>query len=267
MRSLGRRPESLGRLLGWGCLVLVCCLSFGCSRKAPPPPVPTPPGTPPPIGTQKPYRINGVWYYPIPSAEGYREKGLASWYGRDWHGRLTSNGERYDMYALTAAHKILPMNTHVKVTHLRTGRSIVVRINDRGPFVPGRIIDLSYEAARQLGIQREGVAPVLVEAVRVASPVQVAGGTSWRVDPVRSYREGHFAVQVGSFRDRANAQRLRQVLADHAGGVYIRQVELDAGTFYRVQVGSYRNLDAANETALDLRRRGYGDAFVVAVED
>ncbi|SMC19188.1 rare lipoprotein A [Desulfacinum hydrothermale DSM 13146] len=252
--------------MGWACVLVLCCLSLACSHKAPPPAPPVP-GAPPPIGTQKPYQINGVWYYPIPNAEGYREKGLASWYGADWHGRRTANGERYDMHAMTAAHKTLPMNTHVKVTHLKTGRSVVVRINDRGPFVRGRIIDLSYEAARRLGLQKEGVAPVLVEAVRVASPVQVAGVTSWRLEPRRSYREGHFVIQVGSFRERANALNVRRRLLPLGRHIFIRQVNLGGETFYRVQVGIYRKLDAADAMAGDLRRRGFADAFVVAVEE
>ncbi len=132
-------------------LMAVVVLGAGCASKKPPSPGTLPPGTPPPLGTQRPYQINGVWYYPIPSAEGFREEGYASWYGRDFHGRATACGEPFDMYAMTAAHKILPIGTHVKVTDKRTGRSIIVRINDRGPFVAGRIIDLSYEAARAFG--------------------------------------------------------------------------------------------------------------------
>lgn len=113
----------------------------------------------------KPYTIRGVTYYPLISARGFRETGIASWYGPGFHGRRTANGERYNMYAMTAAHKILPLNTTVRVTNLRTGRSIHVRINDRGPFVPGRVIDLSKAAAARLGILAAGTGRVRVEAI------------------------------------------------------------------------------------------------------
>ena len=117
------------------------------------------------IGGGRPYTIRGVTYYPLVSARGFRETGIASWYGPGFHGKRTANGERYNMYAMTAAHKLLPMNTTVRVTNLRTGRSIHVRINDRGPFIPGRVIDLSKTAAARLGILAAGTGRVRVEAI------------------------------------------------------------------------------------------------------
>ena len=108
--------------------------------------------------TQKPYVINNKRYYPIPSAEGYIENGIASWYGGKFHGRKTSNGETYDMHSMTAAHKTLPMNTTLLIKNLDNGKSTVVRINDRGPFVQGRIVDLSFKAAQSLGIAQKGIA-------------------------------------------------------------------------------------------------------------
>ena len=117
--------------------------------------------------TQRPYKVFGVWYYPLPSAAGFVEEGRASWYGPGFHGRLTSNGESYDMHALTAAHKTLPLGTHVKVTRTDNGRSVVVRLNDRGPFVDERIIDLSRAAAQQLGMIGPGTAPVRLEVTQV----------------------------------------------------------------------------------------------------
>lgn len=248
-------------------LVIVALIGSGCAPKKPPSPGALPPGTPPPLGTQKPYQINGVWYYPIPSAEGFREEGYASWYGRDFHGRSTACGEPFDMYAMTAAHKILPIGTHVKVTDKRTGRSIIVRINDRGPFVAGRIIDLSYEAARALGIHNDGIAPVVVEAVRVTTPVLVAGsGPSWQVEPVRPYRQGPFAVQVGSFQNADNAQRLKKEMAKRYGEAAVRTASVEGSLFYRVQVGHFTDLDRAQQSVETFQRQGYRDAFVIALE-
>ena len=116
-------------------------------------------------GTYKPYTVMGQTYYPLGSADGYAENGVASWYGPGFHGRLTANGERFNMHALTAAHTRLPLGTRVRVTHLGTGASLIVRINDRGPFVKDRVIDLSHEAARRLGVIRKGSARVRLEAL------------------------------------------------------------------------------------------------------
>lgn len=121
---------------------------------------------PPPGGPYgKPYTVRGKTYYPLLSAKGFKETGVASWYGPGFHGRLTANGERFNMHALTAAHTRLPLGTRVRVTHLGTGASLIVRINDRGPFVKDRVIDLSHEAARRLGVIRKGSARVRLEAL------------------------------------------------------------------------------------------------------
>lgn len=254
------------RVLGVS-LVIAALTGSGCAPQKPPSSGALPSGTPPPLGTQKPYQVNGVWYYPIPSAEGFREEGYASWYGRDFHGRSTACGEPFDMYAMTAAHKILPIGTHVKVTDKRTGRSIIVRINDRGPFVAGRIIDLSYEAARALGILNDGIAPVVVEAVRVITPVLVAGSTpSWQVEPVRPYRQGPFVVQVGSFHHADNAQRLKKVMAKRYGEAAVRAAFVDGTLYYRVHVGHFTDLDRALQSMENIQRQGYRDAFVIALE-
>ena len=119
------------------------------------------------VGKRKvgnPYTIMGKWYYPINSSEGYSEKGIASWYGEEFHGKKTANGEIYNMYSMTAAHTTLPLPTYVRVTNLENGRHIKVRVNDRGPFLRGRLIDMSYAGARALGFSQQGTAPVLVEA-------------------------------------------------------------------------------------------------------
>ncbi|PPR19388.1 MAG: RlpA-like protein [Proteobacteria bacterium] len=115
--------------------------------------------------TGNPYQILGKTYYPLKSSEGYRRKGIASWYGKDFHGKKTANGETYNMYAMTAAHPTLPIPTYVRVTNIENGLSTIVRVNDRGPFLRGRIIDLSYAAASTLGMAEKGKSPVLLEAL------------------------------------------------------------------------------------------------------
>ena len=144
------------------------------------------------------YVVLGVRYHVMDSAEGYVERGLASWYGPKFHGKKTSSGEVYDMHQVTAAHKTLPLQTWVKVTHLDTGRSITVRVNDRGPFVKGRIIDLSYQAALTLGTTGEGVAPVEVRTIRGPDMATQAAE--------------HRFLQLGAFAIRGNAEAFVQKL-------------------------------------------------------
>ena len=147
-------------------LVSLSLLLAACAKNYAPPAQVAPPG----LKTQKPYQINGIWYYPLSSAEGYVEDGLASWYGPGFHSKRTACGEPYNMWADTAAHKTLPLGTYVKVTNLGNGRTTVLRINDRGPFVAGRIIDLSAKGAEDLGCRMKGLARVRVEAVQVCCP-------------------------------------------------------------------------------------------------
>jgi rare lipoprotein A len=115
----------------------------------------------------KPYRVDGVWYQPMEKGEDFRQRGIASWYGKQFHGRKTSNGETYNMYGLSAAHKTLPLGTWVRVRNLTNDRSVELRINDRGPFVRGRVIDLSYGAAKKLGVVGPGTAKVEVVALGI----------------------------------------------------------------------------------------------------
>jgi len=249
----------LPRQIGIGSLVVL--LLAGCASKPP-----APPTSVPGFRTQRPYQISGVWYYPLPSAEGYDEEGLASWYGLEFHGKPTSCGEPYDMYAMTAAHKTLPLGTYVKVTNQRNGRSVILRINDRGPFVSGRIIDLSSRAAQELGSATPGLAPVRVEAVQVAAEQQIAGSTYWKVDPLPSFRYGLFAVQIGSFRDQNNANRLKEKMQKGYTTIQILPFSDLDGYRYRVQVGAYRDIFLAQEEMRRLRSNGFADAFVVAME-
>lgn len=182
------------------------------------------------------YEVYGVRYSVMKSSVGYKERGVASWYGKKFHGRRTSSGERYDMYKMTAAHKSLPLPTIVRVTNLNNGKSIVVRVNDRGPFVKNRIIDLSYSAAIALDMTREGTAMVEVQALTAAkaqekiapSPVAAPAG-----DPA-----GSMYVQVGAFGEPDNAEKLAQKL--NSGGVSKVAVHKPSGQepmIYRVRIG------------------------------
>ena len=212
----------------------------------------------------KSYVINGQRYHLLASAEGYAEKGEASWYGRNFHGRKTANGEVYNMNDLTAAHKTLPFDTWVKVTNLSNHREVKVRINDRGPFAYDRIIDLSYTAAKQLNMVGPGKAPVLVEALGRAEEREIDGRMEQVLVQPKSYREGSFTVQVGSFRESKNAQKLATRLGRVYGSARVESFDRGDATFYRVQVGDLHDLNAANDLQRRLDREGYRDSFVVA---
>lgn len=203
-------------------------------------------------GTDKPYVINGQTYEPVLSADGWVETGTASWYGPAFHGRQTSCGETYDMYQMTAAHKLLPMHTQLQVTNLDNGRQCLVRVNDRGPFVPGRILDLSYSAALALGVVQNGTARVQVETV---------GGIPGARD---GELPGVFYVQVGAFQVRANAENLRaQVASAGYAGSRITQGLVDGQEYWRVQAGSFASLSQAKEAHARLISR-YPASFLVA---
>jgi rare lipoprotein A len=213
-------------------------------------------------GTQKPYEVNGERFEPVRSADGYREEGKASWYGQDFHGRKTSNGESYDMHAMTAAHKTLPMNVYVRVTNQSNGRQSVVRVNDRGPFVRGRIIDLSYAAAKELGIVGPGTAPVRIEALGYREPVAAGGAVAYR-QPV-SYEAGPFTVQVGAFIVLQNAQRLAEELRRGHGEATVIEGWVAGQKYHRVRVGLYPTMAAAVQAEAEFETKGYRNCFVVA---
>jgi rare lipoprotein A len=187
---------------------------------------------------------------PIPASSGYTEEGNASWYGVPFHGRHASNGEIYDMYKLTAAHRTLPFETMVRVTNLSNGKSTVVRITDRGPFVENRIIDLSLAAAREIESVGPGVVPVRVEVLG-------------NVDPTT----GFFTLQVGAFRDRANAERLRDRLSLSYSPIFIQQYDSPEGMFYRVRVGKISGEGAARTLSDQLRDREGFTPFVTRLDE
>lgn len=169
------------------------------------------------------------------------QSGEASWYGPDFHGKLTSNKEIYDMYDMTAAHNSLPFGTYVMVTNLNNGKSVIVRINDRGPFVKNRIIDLSYAAALALDMVVTGTAPVRLEVLPEYSP---------------KYSSQKFSVQVGSFIDRQNAQALRSELEKKFDRVYITPFATANQTFYRVRIRA-KDREEAKSIARRLVEHGY----------
>ncbi len=180
---------------------------------------------------------------PLPAIPGYRQRGLASWYGRDFHGKRTASGEIYNMYAFTAAHKSLPLGTYVRVKNLKNGRSVIVRINDRGPYVPGRIIDLSYAAAKSLGMIREGVVPV---------EITVLGEYPLRAVP--EIKAGEYYVQVGAFTIKKNAENLALEIARMGYSVKIVPKYVRGVLFYRVLVGPYLYSKEAKRVAWVLKK-------------
>lgn len=209
-------------------------------------------------GTFKSYKIAGKTYHPLSHARGFSQKGLASWYGKKFHGRKTANGETYNMYAMTAAHKTLPMNTWVQVTNLNNGKKVVLRVNDRGPFVSNRIIDLSYNGAKKLEVVGPGTAKVKVVALGKRS-----GNNNKKYIPL-NYWKGNFTLQVGAFTVLSNARAYRKKLSAKYDNAHITTHKDYRGTFYRVRVGKFTQLDAAESFKLKLKKAGINNAFTVA---
>ena len=210
----------------------------------------------------RPYKVYGKWYQPRSHAHGFRQKGIASWYGKKFHGRKTSNGETYDMYGIPAAHKTLPFNTVVRVHNLDNGKKIDVRINDRGPFIRGRIIDLSYGAARKAGLVGPGTARVEIVALGAVSGPKELKKEKRTYVPV-DFEKGEFTFQVGAFRNRNNAEKLRAKLDRNYQNAHITTYDSPDGVFYRVRVGRFTSLDQARRGEEILIREGF-DPFIVA---
>lgn len=209
--------------------------------------------------TQKPYVINNKVYYPIPSSYGFTQKGIASWYGDYFHGRKTSNAETYNMYEMTAAHKTLPMNTILLVRNLENNTEIVVRVNDRGPFVRGRIIDLSYTAAKKLDIVGKGTARVHLTALGDAKK---ESADLKRM--AKNFYIGEFYIQIGSFANRNNARRLQQRFTQAGHTTLIQKYYGPGKIYHRVHVYVGKTLKGAEQQRKILESRGYKNAFVIA---
>ena len=200
------------------------------------------------VGNRSPYSVNGVSYEVMKDYRHYRERGIASWYGSKFHGHETSNGEIFDVYAASAAHKTLPLPTYARVTNVENGRSIVVRVNDRGPFHSDRIIDLSYGAAVKLGYMEGGTAEVEVEVLNIAG-----------VDDRRNAPGTHYRfLQLGAYGAEASARQLQlELQAFLQTPVNVAPVEAAGRTLYRVRVGPVASSDELALVQQQLRDSGY----------
>lgn len=253
----GRRIDRKSFRCSIFCALISTGLIIGCGRHRivanPPALAPNPEANPPtgplPPATGQPPAIRPPSSQ-SPATTQFREQGIASWYGVPFNGRRTSDGETYDMFQYTAAHRTLPFGAIVRVTNLSNGKQTLVRVNDRGPFVANRIIDLSYAAAVALGMIGTGTAPVRIESV---------GGPNPDI--------GLFGVQVGAFQVEENAVRLREKLATQYSPVTIATVELSSGALYRVRVGRMANEEMAHELANRLQREEQLTTFVVRLDD
>lgn len=215
------------------------------------------------LGNPSSYVVHGKRYYVLDSSDGFVQRGIASWYGIKFHGRKTSSGEIYNMHDMTAAHKTLPLPVYVHVKNLDNGRSMVVRVNDRGPFIHGRIIDLSYAAARKLGVKGPGTANVEISVVKQGQnrPTSVV-----RTIPLTEDVEKDIPlyIQMGSFSSEVNASNLMQNLHDaNESSARISQLETNNGLFYRVRVGPLFDIDEANAIVKRLRGKGFQTARIV----
>ena len=251
------------------------------------------------LANMRPYTINGIDYQPIVTGKGYSETGNASWYGQKFHGHLTSNGEIFDMYEFTAAHKTLPLPSYAKVTNTQNGKSLIVKINDRGPFHPNRIIDLSFAAAKELDYLKTGTAPVTVEVIHVSEDNWVSVGRHKPVplseflpvspltvnqhllatndsdqylldekqkDPphqpasVKETQQKQTYIQVIALSNIASAEQK----ADGLGALYQQQAKIaSTGELHKILLGPF-HLDSMAALALaDLRENGYPNAFLL----
>jgi len=207
-------------------MALSFCLLLGCASRRP-------------ISVQRPIPPSEQKVVKKEATPGV-QYGIASWYGKDFHGKPTSSGEIYDMYQLTCAHNTFPLGTMVMVTHMENGKSVELKVNDRGPFVKDRIIDLSYAAAQMIGMYEKGTAYVKVETI---GPV---------VEQVQ-----RFTLQVGSFADEANAQRLAEQLRKSFDNVHVTTMETQTQKYHRVRVGQFDTREEALSTAEKLSQMGW----------
>jgi len=260
-------------------LVMTLAACSSTPRREAPRPLPTPDmsAVPDAIPRSEPhsahgnppfYDVNGQRYQVLASAEGHLERGVASWYGPDFHGHNTSSGEPYDMYAMTAAHKTLPLPCYARITNLGNGRSVVVRINDRGPFVSNRIVDLSYTAAQRLDIVRTGTALVelqtvgpvtdrgaMASALPTPAPTPIPTPTPATLSPPALY------IQVGAYADASNAERV--VARLQAAGInpaFSLATISDSRPLRRVRVGPIASVEQFDSLAARLATLGYPEA-------
>jgi rare lipoprotein A len=279
-------PAAMRHFLTWAHAAIAAALLVGCASNQVESPAPSQvarDGAAPQRssrGNPAFYEVFGKRYYVLESSAGYRERGVASWYGREFHGKRTSGGEPYDMHDMTAAHKTLPIPTWVEVTNLENGKSVVVKVNDRGPFVDDRIIDLSYRAAQDLDMIRHGTARVQVRALadpRAAPATTTAAATPEQngfsiiseaqadtLDP-QDLRAEQLFIQVGAFGESDNAVKLvaRLRRAGIANSFIVTSVEAP-GQIHRVRVGPLGSAAEFDRVSDDLRALGLTEMRLVA---
>lgn len=217
-------------------------------------------------GNPSSYVVLGKRYYTLKDSRNYVQRGIASWYGRKFHGRKTSNGEVYDMYSMSAAHTRLPIPTYARVTNLENGRSVIVRINDRGPFHDNRLIDLSYAAASRIGMLGKGTALVEVRAIDPRAP-QAPKPVKTTTQTVKKSPGGpqpQIFLQAGAFSDSANAERLRKRLQQGlARSVRVAPGTSGNGAVHRVQVGPLASVEIADTVSAQMHELGIEKPLVV----
>ncbi|MFK5914546.1 MAG: septal ring lytic transglycosylase RlpA family protein [Woeseiaceae bacterium] len=224
-------------------------------------------------GNPKNYKVLGKWYSVLPSSQGYRKKGLASWYGKKFHGHRTSSGETYNMYAMTAAHKTLPLPTYVRVTHLENGKSVIVKVNDRGPFHENRIIDLSYSAAKKLGVTAKGTGKVEVVAINPetyksattnhSQPYQDKFNRPSLISTLPVKTQFQLFLQVGAFSEEKNSRKLLTRLHRIFKKRQIHSEFISGKNIYRVRIGPLANITEADKLSVFLNNKGIPSTKIV----
>lgn len=248
-------------------LILLSACTFGVPVKSTPTTVKEASGGKSKYGNPRSYVVFGKRYYVMESAKGFTQKGVASWYGPDFHGKRTSSGETYNMHGMTAAHKTLPLPTYVKVKNLSNGKSIVVKVNDRGPFAHDRIIDLSFAAAKKLDIVGPGTAQVEISALDSKHSTH---RPTVRAVPLKQQSSvpADVFVQLGSFGSESNARNLLNDLKNkNEKPIVISRFYTGRGVFYRVRLGPLLDVSEADSVQKRLLKKGYARARVVIGEE
>ena len=216
-------------------------------------------------GNPASYQVRGRSYRVMKSSQGYHARGVASWYGKKFHGHRTSSGETYNMYTMTAAHKELPLPSWVRVTHLGNGRSVVVKVNDRGPFHDNRLIDLSWAAAKKLGITGTGTGVVEIEAIdpRHYQQARQHPNIPEKKSAPTTSLQYHLYLQAGAFISHNNAQQLQHKLQEALQIQNIRAIYSADKRLYRVRIGPLANVDEADQLAEQISQRGLAQPHIV----
>ncbi|HDM10533.1 MAG TPA: septal ring lytic transglycosylase RlpA family protein [Desulfobacteraceae bacterium] len=267
--------RSVGKILSFIFMLIVITSASNCAKKAPLVTIPPQPKEKLVLihvenksSMGSPIWIRGCKYYPLSGLEGFVQYGKASWYGPKFHGRKTSSGEVYNMHGKTAAHNTLPLGTYVQVVNLNNGKRTVVRINDRGPFVKNRVIDLSYGAAKEIGLVGPGV--VKVKLIVLGKQVGL-WNSPFGLNPileVPNISQGSFGVQVGAFTERESAMSIAdrlKVLFRYVEVVPVRSGNSKQTAIYRVRVSRIKTLGEATKVREKLKKIGFEEAFVVSL--